>query len=114
LPDGEINRFRTFPSSSDSFNFVVIGDTRTDSLSHQKVIDRIAHYDFAFMIHSGDFVTRGYNTDDWRMFFNIEGKVISKKLFLPAIHFFYCRDWKIFIRLDLAMFVLYALIPKWN
>uniref|UniRef100_A0A7C6EKF1 Metallophosphoesterase family protein n=1 Tax=candidate division WOR-3 bacterium TaxID=2052148 RepID=A0A7C6EKF1_UNCW3 len=85
LPNGEINRFRTFPSSSDSFNFVVIGDTRTDSLSHQKVIDRIAHYDFAFMIHSGDFVTRGYNTDDWRMFFNIEGKVISKKLFLPAM-----------------------------
>ncbi|MEO0122919.1 MAG: metallophosphoesterase [candidate division WOR-3 bacterium] len=85
LPDGEINTFKTFPLFADSFNFIVIGDTRSDSTSHQAVIDRISQYDFEFIIHSGDFVTRGYSTDDWRRFFNIEGKIISKKLFLPAI-----------------------------
>ncbi len=85
LPDGDINTFKTFPLFADSFNFVVIGDTRTDSVSHQTVIDRIVQYDFEFIIHSGDFVTRGYSTDDWRKFFNIEGKIISKKCILPAI-----------------------------
>jgi predicted phosphodiesterase len=85
LPDGEIYKFKTFPLFPDSFNFIIIGDTRTDSVSHQAVVDRISHYDFEFIIHTGDLVTKGYNTDDWRAFFNIESKIISQKLFLPTL-----------------------------
>ncbi len=85
LPDGDIKKFKTFPQSADSFYFIVIGDTRSDPISHQAVIDRIAQYDFEFIIHSGDFVTEGYSSDDWRTFFNIACKIISKKHFLPTI-----------------------------
>ncbi|MCX7995002.1 MAG: metallophosphoesterase family protein [candidate division WOR-3 bacterium] len=85
LYDEKIYKFRTFPIYPDSFNFIVIGDTRTDSASHQSVIDRIFHYDFEFILHTGDLVTYGYSTNNWKTFFNIERKIISSKLFIPVI-----------------------------
>ncbi len=85
VPDGRLNKFRTFPVSADSFNFIVFGDTRSDSVSHQAVVDRMQDCNFEFVVHSGDLVTNGYDIDEWRTFFNIEGKIISQKIFLPTV-----------------------------
>lgn len=85
LPDGPVYKFKTLPISPDSCSFIVFGDTRTDSVKHQEVIDQIAKYNFDFLVHTGDLVGHGYSTDNWRTFFNIEGKILSQKIFLPTI-----------------------------
>ncbi len=85
LPDGNIHKFKTFPEKADSLFFIVFGDTRSDSASHQAVIDQISNYSFDFLIHSGDLVSKGYKTDDWKTFFNIEGKLLADKVFVPTI-----------------------------
>ncbi|RKX69588.1 hypothetical protein DRP53_07745 [candidate division WOR-3 bacterium] len=78
-------RFHTFPQSCDSFSFCAFGDTRTDSAAHQSVIDRMSQYPFSFLLHSGDLVAYGDNTDDWRTFFNIEDTIIRYITFMPTI-----------------------------
>ncbi|MGB9720446.1 MAG: metallophosphoesterase [bacterium] len=85
LPYGVVRQFRTFPISTDSFNFIVVGDTRSDSASHHAVVDRMQDYKFEFLVHTGDFVSSGYDPDDWKTFFDIESKVLSEKMFLPVI-----------------------------
>ncbi len=85
LPDGKINRFKTFPQQADSLCFVVFGDTRSDSAMHQAVIDRMSNYSFDFLVHTGDLVNKGYDTDDWRRFFAIEANVLASKIFVPTI-----------------------------
>lgn len=85
LPSGNINTFKTFPLSTDSFTFIAFGDTRSDSVAHQSVIDRMAMCDFDFIVHSGDFVKKGDNPIDWRTFFNIEDTLLQYKHILPAM-----------------------------
>lgn len=85
LPGGDIKQFTTFPTQQDTFTFVAFGDTRTDSVAHQPIIDRMATYDFNFFLHSGDLVNDGNNTDDWRTFFNIEDTLLQSRQFLPTI-----------------------------
>lgn len=85
LPAGSVYTFKTLPVFPDSFSFVVFGDTRNDSVKHQSVIDQITKYHFDFMVHTGDLVGHGYSTDDWKMFFNIESKILSQKIFLPTV-----------------------------
>ena len=81
----EVYKFQTAPEFTDSITFVVFGDTRSDSASHQKVIDRIGKYDFDFIIHTGDFVVKGDDTEAWRTFFNIENRLLSRKILIPTI-----------------------------
>lgn len=85
VPSGELYHFCTFPEQSDTFSFVVFGDTRSDSAAHQSVIDRMAAYSFDFMMHSGDLVNDGDRTIDWRIFFNVEDTVLPYHHFLPTI-----------------------------
>ncbi len=84
-PDGDLKTFTTFPVRIDSFAFIVLGDTRTDSVAHQSVINRMAIYEFDFYMHSGDFVGDGNNTNQWRTFFNIEDTLLQSVHFLPTI-----------------------------
>ncbi|MBN2619779.1 metallophosphoesterase [candidate division WOR-3 bacterium] len=85
LPAGNVRQFTTFPSSSTTFEFSVIGDTRTDSVAHQSVIDQIAAYPKVLMMHAGDMVNDGNNEIDWRTYFNIEDTVIQDYHLVPAI-----------------------------
>jgi len=85
LPNGNLNTFRTFAATTDSFYFIVYGDTRTDSVAHQSVIDRMLDYPSEFIVHSGDLVGTGDNTVDWRIFFNTTDTILQSKLFLPSI-----------------------------
>ncbi|UCG93255.1 MAG: metallophosphoesterase [candidate division WOR-3 bacterium] len=85
LPDGDINEFTTFPTYADTFFFAAFGDTRSDSAAHHSVIDRMAAYEFAFMMHSGDLVSNGDETSDWITFFNVEDTLLQSKHFMPSI-----------------------------
>lgn len=85
IPGGMLQHFKTFPLASDTFTFVAFGDTRSDSVAHQSVIDMMASYEFAFYTLSGDLVNDGNNTDDWRIFFNTEDTLLQNIHFLPAI-----------------------------
>lgn len=85
LPWGDIKQFTTFPTQQDTFTFVAFGDTRSDSVSHQSVIDRMAAYEFEFFLHGGDLVNDGNNTSDWRTYFDVEDTLLQIKQFVPAI-----------------------------
>lgn len=85
LPQGSVNEFRTFPEYSDSFAFVVFGDTRGDSVVHQSVIDQMASLGFEFLVHTGDLVMDGDDTDNWRIFFNVEDTLLQHKHLFPAL-----------------------------
>ena len=85
FPDGDLKTFTTFPVYTDSFRFIAFGDTRSDSVAHQAVINEMLDNDFDFLMHSGDFIADGNSTNDWRTFFNIEDTVIQNKQFFPTI-----------------------------
>ncbi len=71
--------FTTFPKNPESFTFIVYGDTRTNFLRHQEVVDNFADHDFDFIAHTGDPVQRGPR-DDWSVeFFNPLQKYIEHK-----------------------------------
>jgi hypothetical protein len=85
LPNGGLKRFKTFPVYADSFTFIAFGDTRSDSVTHQSIINRMANYEFDFLLHTGDFIIRGDDFSAWSTFFNIEDTILQEKQFLPAI-----------------------------
>jgi hypothetical protein len=85
LPGGDIRHFTTFPQSAYTFNYIAFGDTRSDSVSHQSVINRMADYPFAFIMHTGDLVNDGNNEDDWTTYFNVEDTLIQDYHLLPVI-----------------------------
>jgi 3',5'-cyclic AMP phosphodiesterase CpdA len=85
VPWGDMKQFTTFPAQADSFTFIAFGNTRSDSVAHQSVINRMAVCEFDFFMHSGDLVNDGGNTSDWRKFFNIEDTLLQSKHILPTI-----------------------------
>ena len=85
VPWGDVKQFTTFPTQTETFSYVVFGDTRTDSVAHQSVVDRMAAYEFQLVMHSGDLVSNGGSTSDWRTFFNVEDTMLQNHHFLPAI-----------------------------
>jgi hypothetical protein len=85
LPVGELSYFQTAAAAADSFYFQVFGDTRTDSIAHQSVVDCMAGYDDPFFLHVGDLVADGSVTTCWQTFFNIEDTILTHKIFLPSI-----------------------------
>lgn len=85
LPQGELGFFETAASLADSFYFLAIGDTRTDSAVHQSLIDRMAGCRAPFFLHVGDLINDGDLTSDWQTFFNIEDTLMPRLIFLPVI-----------------------------
>jgi hypothetical protein len=45
----------------------------------------MAAYKVSLVVHTGDLVSNGNSTDDWRTFFNVEKAILSYHHFLPAI-----------------------------
>lgn len=85
LPGGSLKAFRTFPERGDSCVFLVLGDTRTDSMAHQSVIDRMVELPHRFIIHCGDLVEDGNLDSLWQMFFSIEDTLLETTHFLPVL-----------------------------
>jgi acid phosphatase type 7 len=77
--------FKTSPAAGASFEFVVFGDTRTRHDLHRKIVEAIAKDNPDFIAHTGDLVTDGYDTEQWPRFFAIEGDLLKKTVFFPAL-----------------------------
>jgi len=71
--------FRTAPPPDQaSFRFVVYGDTRSDPVAHQKVVNSILTLSPDFLLHTGDFVQDGLVAEGWTTFFSVERKLLSQ------------------------------------
>lgn len=78
--------FKTPPVGDAQFQFVVYGDTRTRHEVHRTVIQGILkHADPDFILHTGDLVENGDDTSLWPTFFEIEGPLLRKAAFFPAL-----------------------------
>ncbi len=77
-------RFRTAPEQRKDFAFIVYGDTRTRDAVHQQVVDRIIKDDPAFVVHTGDMVSNGTKTDEWRVFLGIEKQLLGNTVLYPS------------------------------
>jgi len=84
-PELRKGHFKTPPTGSASFQFVVFGDTRTRHDLHRKVVDAIVKTDPDFVLHTGDLVTDGYDTAQWPVFFDIEREMLRKTVFVPVL-----------------------------
>jgi acid phosphatase type 7 len=78
--------FKTPPTGDAQFQFVVYGDTRTRHEVHRKVIEAILKYAHPdFVMHTGDLVANGNDASLWPIFFGIEGALLRKAAFFPAL-----------------------------
>jgi len=57
--------FQTAVPPGTPFRFVVYGDNRTREKEHSQVVKAILKSDPAFVLHSGDYVTRGQYYEQW-------------------------------------------------
>ncbi|MCX6634438.1 MAG: metallophosphoesterase [Acidobacteria bacterium] len=84
-PELRKGHFKTPPTGSASFQFVVFGDTRTRHELHRKVVDAVVKTDPDFVLHTGDLVADGYDTAQWPVFFDIERELLRKTVFFPVL-----------------------------
>lgn len=78
--------FHTIVSNDRDFRFIVFGDTRTDSIAHQSVINRILQTspEPFFVIQTGD-LTQSGSSQEYQTYFNIEKDLISKTVQYPVL-----------------------------
>ena len=74
--------------SQDQFSsrpIVIYGDTRTDHLAHQKVVETIMKTKPLAVFHTGDLVGNGLDPDHWTTFNTIVSELIKIADFYPAL-----------------------------
>src|SRR5271157_251067 len=78
--------FKTPAPAGKAFEFVVYGDTRTRHDVHRTVVAAILRYSHPeFVLHLGDLVENGGDPALWPIFFDIEGELLRKAAFFPAL-----------------------------
>lgn len=66
------------------FSFAVFGDTRSQRVPHQAVVDRVLSWGPDLVIHTGDLV--GLSTDDWwQIFFEVERELMARAPLFPTV-----------------------------
>ncbi|MBI4890493.1 MAG: metallophosphoesterase [Acidobacteria bacterium] len=84
-PNGLKGSFKVAPAAPEAFNAVVFGDTRSRHDLHRKIMEAIGKLNPDFLVHTGDLVTDGKDVEQWPRFFDIEGEVLRKTVFFPAL-----------------------------
>jgi len=77
--------FATAPVSGAPFSFVVFGDSRESSGSHQRIIARVRDEVVDFILGTGDFVSEGQKESDWQTFFDIERDLLAHTVMYPSL-----------------------------
>jgi len=62
---GAVHTFRTFPERADRVTFIAYGDSRSYPDRHRAVAANFLKHDPAFILHSGDLVSRGSTYEQW-------------------------------------------------
>ncbi|MBA3465422.1 MAG: metallophosphoesterase family protein [Deltaproteobacteria bacterium] len=65
--------------------FVVIGDTRSGTDAHRRVIERMSQEVPDFVLGTGDMVDEGHRQDQWQQFFDVENPMLRDNVFFPAL-----------------------------
>lgn len=84
-PATEIFYFYTAPMPGESFNFAVLGDTRSGHDNHAAMLTDLLAHDFSFLVNSGDLVSDGETMADWVKFFEIERLALAEHPLYPTI-----------------------------
>ncbi len=80
--------FKTAPSatSTEPFEFLVYGDTRTRHEVHRKVVAAmLANSKPDFLLQTGDLVANGSDPSLWPIFFDIEHNLLREAAFFPML-----------------------------
>jgi acid phosphatase type 7 len=78
--------FKTAPTGSSEFQFVVYGDTRTRHDMHRRVIAAVIKHGIPdFVMHTGDLVANGADSAQWPVFFEIEGELLRHAAIFPSL-----------------------------
>ena len=86
--DVEQGTFVTATGPGVPFNFVVVGDTRSDHAGHQSVIDGILAYNDGYpdlFFNTGDMVEDGTDMAQWGDYFSIEKQLLLHTVFAPVV-----------------------------
>jgi hypothetical protein len=68
-----------------TFSFVAFGDTRSNPVAHQQVVNSILSLAPNFVLHTGDFVADGNDPAQWTTFYSIEHDLLSQIPFYGAL-----------------------------
>ena len=83
---GSTGSFRTPPTGSEPFQFVLYGDVRTRDEIHRRVVAQILRRGVPdFVLHSGDLVENGKDSALWVNFFDIERELLRQTAFFPSL-----------------------------
>jgi hypothetical protein len=77
--------FATAPASGAPFSFVVYGDSRDSTGSHQRVVDRVRDEVPDFLLGTGDMVSEGVSEPDWQDFFEVERELLRQNVLYPSL-----------------------------
>jgi len=77
--------FATAPQPGAPFSFVVFGDSRESTGSHQRVVARVRDEVVDFILGTGDFVSEGQKESDWQTFFDIERSLLDHTVLYPSL-----------------------------
>ena len=78
--------FFTPPAPGDPFTFAVIGDTRSNHVAHQSVVDGVIAEGYPdLLFNSGDLVESGADKQLWQTFFAIEGDLLAHTILGPTM-----------------------------
>jgi len=78
--------FKTPPTGSEPYSFLVYGDNRTRHDVHRRVIAEVMKHPVPdFIVQTGDMVENGNATAQWPIFFAIEKELLRQTSFFPTI-----------------------------
>jgi acid phosphatase type 7 len=84
-PGGTATTTAAPPAPLVPYDYVVFGDTRTRHDMHRRIVQAIAKSNPDFVLHTGDLVTDGYDTEQWPVFFDIERDLLRKTVYFPVL-----------------------------
>jgi hypothetical protein len=74
------------PVQDSSLTFMVLGDTRSDHIAHQSVVDKMLELGPPpFYLHTGDLVANGSDMSQWDTFLDIEHDLMQASTLYPAM-----------------------------
>jgi hypothetical protein len=73
------------PSAGAPFRFIVYGDSRSDSATHEAIVRAVQATPSDFLLNTGDIVAEGGSASDWQTFFSIEAPLLHDRPLLLCI-----------------------------
>src|SRR5215467_9382901 len=84
--DAGTGSFKTPPTGSEPYRFVVYGDNRTRHDVHRRVIAELMKHGMPdFILQTGDMVENGNDAAQWPVFFEIERELLRQTVFFPSM-----------------------------